>query len=438
MLATSGCQTVVVGEEALGALRKVLESAPDPLTIVLPLTAEANDLAAAFGRHRFVTAAELDPASDWGGPPQVAPEATAYLLFTSGSTGIPKGVPVSQANVAGYLDYVGDLYGVVESDRFSQTFDLTFDLSVHDLFVCWSGGACLCCLPQASLIGPAKFIRDERLTMWFSVPSHGMVMQRMRMLKPGAFPSLRYSLFCGEPLSVSLASAWQKAAPNSTVENLYGPTEATIAILRHRWDEQRSPDHAVNGIVSIGEPFEGQRACIVDDRLGRLPAGETGELCLSGSQVVDGYLDDPEKTREQFVTLPDAAREVWYRTGDLARYDAEGGYRYLGRLDSQVKIMGIRVELQEVEQAVRRAARTETAVCVAWPLHEGSAEGIVAFVAGAPVDRSDAQIIEECRRALPDFMAPKKVHRLDALPLNASGKVDRGKLAASLNEGGTA
>lgn len=435
MLAASGCRALLVGEEALDALPQILKGVTEPLTIIAPFVPSMDGLAAIFDRHRFIAAAELARESDWTGPPPVDRHATAYLLFTSGSTGVPKGVPVRQDNVAAYLDHVCEAYGVRETDRFSQTFDLTFDLSVHDLFVCWSAGACLCCLPQASLIGPAKFIRENELTMWFSVPSLGLLMQRLRLLKPDALPSLRYSLFCGEALPAALASAWQIAAPNSTVENLYGPTEATIAILRYRWDEQRSPAETINGIVPIGEPFAGQRACVVSDTQQRLSDGASGELCLSGSQVVTGYLDDPGKTREQFLVLPDEPGVTWYRTGDLARHDATVGFRYLGRSDSQVKIRGWRVELQEVEQAVRRAARTEMAICIAWPERDGSAEGIVAFVAGPTSGPDEAQIVAACRQSLPDYMVPANVHRLDALPLNASGKVDRGALAAMLREG---
>ena len=207
--------------------------------------------------------------------PRVDNNAPAYLLFTSGSTGTPKGVLVNQGNVTSYLDYVGPRYAINADDRCSQNFDLTFDLSVHDLFVCWDAGATLCPYPEQYL-APVSIINEKDLTVWFSVPSVVKFASKLGLLEPGAFPSLRLSLFCGEALSARLATLWEQAAPHSIVENIYGPTEATIAISHYRWDPVRSPRECPRGIVPIGWIFEGQQCCIVDDALSPLPAGEPG------------------------------------------------------------------------------------------------------------------------------------------------------------------
>src|SRR5438034_7176814 len=131
--------------------------------------------------------------------------------------------------------------------------------------------------------------------------------------------SLRCSLFCGEPLPAAYAQSWQEAAPNSIVENLYGPTEATIAIAHYRWDSKRSSGECVNGIVPIGRIFEGQQFRVTDSQGEKAPIGESGELCLSGSQVTNSYWNNPAKTQMQFVRLTGASEQVWYRTGDLTK-----------------------------------------------------------------------------------------------------------------------
>jgi amino acid adenylation domain-containing protein len=439
MLALSGCAVLIVGKECLGQLSGLLASADRPLTLILPEVSDLGELLQSHSRHRFITAGQLPVPGGEGLPtPEDSTSASpAYLLFTSGSTGVPKGVPISQGNVRSYVDYICRRYDVNEHDRFSQQFDLTFDLSAHDLFVCWERGACLYCVPEKSRMAPARFIRDHQLTMWFSVPSVAGLLGKMRLLSPGCFPSLRCSLFCGEPLPAAYAESWQEAAPNSIVENLYGPTEATIAIAHYRWNSKKSPGECLNGIVPLGQMFEGQESRTTDSRGEIVPTGEVGELCLSGSQVAGGYWNDPAKTRQQFVRLPGAREQIWYRTGDLVKRDEAGNLCYLGRVDHQIKIRGYRVELQEIEAVLRRACGTEQVVSVPWPVDNGTAEGVVAFVSGVK-EFDQARVLANCGDVLPDYMIPKRIYLLDELPLNPNQKVDRGKLRKLLLEGAVA
>src|SRR5439155_5413193 len=202
-----------------------------------------------------------------------------------------------------------------EEDRCSQTFDVTFDLSVHDMFVTWEAGACLCCPTRKELIKPGEFISGSRLTTWFSVPSTGVFMKKLGMLKPDMYPGLRLSLFCGEALPTEVARAWSEAAPNSIIENIYGPTELTIACTAYRWNRDSSPAECELGIVPIGEPFDGTEAIVVDENLQEVSVGMPGELLMTGPQVTLGYWQDPERTSKAFV-IPPGRRQIYYRTGD--------------------------------------------------------------------------------------------------------------------------
>jgi len=433
MLRASGCKTLVVGQECAAALESLLPRADKPLTLIIPDSGwePGSDTPS---RHRVIPARQLQEVADPREPAVDADDA-AYLLFTSGSTGVPKGVAVSQSNVVAYMEFAAKRFGIHGGDRCSQNFDLTFDLSVHDLFTCWDAGAALCPYPEQTLT-PATFVDELGLTVWFSVPSVAMFASKVRLLQPGAFPTLRWSLFCGEALSSSLAAAWQQAASNSILENLYGPTEATIAITYYRWDPATSPAECVRGLVPIGWPFDGQQVCAVNEELALVPAGESGELCLGGSQVTRGYLNDPEKTAKSFVRLKHTGDQVWYRTGDVVRQDERGCLFYLGRRDFQVKVNGYRVELQEIDLVLREAARTELAVAIPWPLSEGSASGIVGVLSGSD-PAQDAEIIAACKSRLPRYMVPQRLYHFSEIPLNVNGKIDRGKITEMLASQGS-
>lgn len=435
MLRQSQCNAVIVGEEGRKTLEALLPHMERNLTILLPDVADTPAIASAFPQHRFISSRGLVSGSQSSETPIVAPDSVAYLLFTSGSTGEPKGVPVSQDNVKAYIRYICNQYQVSEYDRFSQMFDMTFDLSVHDMFVCWERGACLYVVPDAYVMAPAKFIKEQRLTMWFSVPSVVGFMSKMGTLKPGEFPSLRVSLFCGEPLPASSATAWRNAAPQSIIENLYGPTETTIAITRYRWDASNSPSACINATVPIGWVFDGQDACVVDQEGNPVSAEEPGELCLSGSQVTRGYWNNPGKTAQQFVRLSAFGKKLWYRTGDLVKQDQSGCLYYLGRMDHQVKIRGYRVELQEIDFVLRIASECEQVVSIAWPVREGIADGIIAFIFGSS-NRSTDDILAYCRDMLPEYMVPRQIHYLDDVPLNVNGKIDRSQLVKLIDNRG--
>lgn len=426
MLERSGCRAVVVDEMSARQLDAILADIKQPLILLLPEAGDVSGLAARWPQHRVLGARDLVPPTADLAPVEASPDAIAYVLFTSGSTGSPKGVMVSQRNVWSYLDVVVPRYGLTEEDRCSQNFDLTFDVSVHDLFVTWEAGACLCCPTQKSIISPGKFIKDARLTAWFSVPSTPVFMKTLGMLKPGFYPSLRLSLFAGEALPVEVVKGWAAAVPNSVIENIYGPTELTITCTGYRWDNTSSPAECEQGVVPIGEPFEGMEALIVDEQLREVPVGVPGELIMAGPQVALGYLNDPEKTAAAFV-IPPGRDRVFYRTGDrVRRAAADKPLVYLGRMDNQVKVLGHRVELGEIEAVVREESAVDGVVALGWPVGPAGAGGIEVFLQSEAFDSKALRARLEIR--LPVYMVPRRIHFLPSFPLNANGKYDRAAL----------
>src|SRR5437762_12132921 len=317
MLEKSMCRTLVVDKESESQLSELLRGLATPMVILCPDRVDATETSARLPAHRVVGANEFVDANRWH-PPKVSQNAIAYLLFTSGSTGQPKGVMVSHANVLHYVDYVTKRYGFTSNDRASQNFDITFDLSAHDMFVAWQSGACVCCPSQKQLIKPGAFLNDSRLTIWFSVPSTAVFMRRLGELKPGLYPHLRLSLFCGEALPVDVVRDWSLAAPNSIIENIYGPTELTIGCTAYRWNNQTSLDECKKGIVPIGEPFEDMEAAIVDEKLREVAIGCEGEPLMTGPQLTRGYWCDEEKTARAFVSIA-GRNDIYYRTGDRVR-----------------------------------------------------------------------------------------------------------------------
>jgi non-ribosomal peptide synthetase component F len=339
---------------------------------------------------------------------------------------------VAHRNVTAFLDAMVDRYHITEEDRFSQTFDLTFDLSVFDMFVAWERGARVCCPTQAQKMLPAKYIQERELTVWFSVPSTGVLMSKLRMLKPDQYPKLRWSLFCGEGLPREIIEAFAAAAPSSIAENLYGPTELTIATTLYRWNPETSPAQCELGLVPIGEPYPGMDVLVVDESLAEVAAGETGELLMSGPQLTLGYWKDAEKTDAAFM-LPPGKDRLYYRTGDRVRSQkGPSPMVYLGRVDNQIKIQGYRVELGEIEMVIREEAKVDTAIALGWPETAAGADGVVVFITDASVDTG--AVLGRTKERLPNYMAPRTIHCIDEFPLNANSKVDRKALTQKLRD----
>ena len=386
-----------------------------------PLSGQAVD-----GAHAL-------PAYDATDAPRpVAPEHPGYIEFTSGTTGVPKGVVVPVRAVARFVAVNRTLFDVGPSDRTAGLAEITFDISVFDMFFTWDRGAALCVVPATQTMAPLRFLHEQAITVLFSVPSMVDMMSRMKLLQANALPGLRVSIFSGEPLPSTLAQVWRAAAPASSVDNFYGPTEATVACSRERFEgAERTPSE--RGIVSIGRPFPHTRLAVVDEQHEMVAPGVPGELAIAGEQLALGYYGDLERTAQKFVTL---AGERWYLTGDQVRADADGRYFYLGRLDNQVKVRGHRVELEEVEAHLRAVSGVHGVAVVAWPARDGTADGLVAFLGDQTLATRAAEIRKALRGKLPGHMVPTALHFVPALPLSANGKIDRRALIARLAAGG--
>jgi amino acid adenylation domain-containing protein len=424
--------TVIAGAESLAILPELLDLAP---AIRVVIAAESADLSALRASHpavHFVDANQVaagERAARFMAP-AVASDDLAYLVFTSGSTGVPKGVAVSHGNLAAYMRNFRALAAPLSTDRVATTFELTFDVALHDMFQAWFSGAALCVVPARQLLAPARFIRNERITYWFSVASAAMLMERQGTLKPGVFPLLRVSMLCGEPLPAGAAAAWAAAAPGSVLYNVYGPTETTMELAFYRWLPERSIAACRRGIVPIGVPFDDHQHLLLDTQEREIDGAGRGELLLAGPQVTQGYWKLAERTAQSFVRLRDRAG-VWYRTGDLVERDENGVYHFVGRLDHQVKLRGHRIELGEIEAALREVAQTSLVAVVAHPVIDGNAQGLVAFVAGGSGAGVDV-LRQGLAARLPAAMVPDRIERVDDLPLNANQKIDRNALLASL------
>jgi amino acid adenylation domain-containing protein len=430
MLQRAEVDAVIVDAQGLPKLVELLRFADHPLVVIVPEPLEG--LPTVPAPHRLVSADALAEAASDPLPP-LEPDAIANLLFTSGSTGQPKGVMVAQRNLVYFIERVLERYTLGPEDRFSQLFELVFDLSGFDMFAAWWVGACVCCPTKAQMLTAGQFVHDARLTVWFSVPSTAVLMKRLGFLEPGALPNLRVSLFCGEALPADVTRAWAEAAPQSVVENLYGPTELTLACTWYTWHPERSPAECENGLVPIGEAFPGMSARVVNADLVEVAPGELGELLMAGPQVTLGYWRDAEKTEAAFV-VPPGTSAVHYRTGDLVRRAVGGApMTFQGRADTQIKVRGYRIELGEVEAAIRAEARTDFAVALGWPKNDAGYDGIVGFVAGVSADPKTLKAAVAKR--LPAYFGLSRVHVLPEFPLNVNGKVDRKALGRMLEEG---
>jgi len=355
----------------------------------------------------------------------------AYILYTSGSTGVPKGVMLTHRNALAFVDWCAAKIGIGPEDRLSNHAPLHFDLSVLDLYLAALGRARVSLVPEEeAYFGSAlgKFINDERITVWYSVPSALTLLTRF-VNEPGSLPSLRAVVFAGEVYPTKQLRELKRVVPQASLWNIYGPTETNV-VTYYPVGELPEDDRT----IPIGRACENSEVFAVKEDGAVADVGEAGELYVRGPSVMKGYWNSPDRTAEVLVPNPVNSNlpDLVYRTGDLVRLRPDGDYDFLGRRDHQIKSRGYRIELGEIEAAIYAHPGVAEGVAIAIP-HENWGAAIVACV--VPRDGAiltEGEIKRHLAKRLPRYMVPARVDVLHNLPRTSTGKVDRQTLARDL------
>jgi amino acid adenylation domain-containing protein len=364
----------------------------------------------------------------------------AYILFTSGSTGSPKGVMLSHLNALTFVNTAHAFFQIGSSDRLSNVCPLHFDMSVFDLFVAIKAGAGVVIIPEHVAMFPvrlAETIAEQKITVWNSVPSVLSLLATYKNLILHDLASLRLVLFAGEVLPLKHLRRLQEAIPAARFCNMYGQTEANSST--YFWVDTAVT--TTEGTLPIGRPLPNFDVFALDDD-GRCvnEPGIEGELYVSGSTIAMGYWENADETRRAFVRHPldPTSNARVYKTGDLVQLNAEGQYTFAGRKDQMIKSRGYRIEIGEVEAVLSVHPGIQHAVVLAIP-DERLGNRISAVVVPAESDRLNIRdVLRHCLAQLPRYMVPETVELRDSLPLTPSGKVDRKKLSAEAVLRGTA
>jgi amino acid adenylation domain-containing protein len=381
----------------------------------------------------------VDPTADPLGVPddpiecRVTPDDLAYILYTSGSTGVPKGVMLTHANATAFVQWAGLEFGVTADDRLASHAPLHFDLSVFDLYASAAAAATVVLVPPEASVLPMelrRFLERERITVSYSVPSVLTQLARRAQLAPGDLPALRTVLFAGEVFPTKYLRRLMAALPHARFANLYGPTETNVCT----WYDVTAPPASDDETVPIGVAVPGTSLAVLGDDDGTATSGCHGELLVQGPSVARGYWRDPQRTSSRFVTSPRPDLPGrWYRTGDLVDAGSDGNLRFVGRRDSQVKSRGYRIELGDVEAAIHAHPAVVECAVVAVPDELVSARLHAFAVVDADVSVRD--LARFTAERVPRPMVPESFEICAALPRTATGKTDRRALVDALHPG---
>lgn len=355
-----------------------------------------------------------------------------YILFTSGSTGIPKGVAVAYRSVIDYIDaYIGEV-GIACSDILGNQTPFYTDMSLKDLYMSLKVGATICIIPQKYFMTPKKllqYLQENKVTTIAWVPTAYRIVSQFDALSKIRPEYLSKFIFSGESMPTSVYNYWRSFYKNSKFIQQYGPTEITGACTSFTVEKEYKNDT----IIPIGKPFGNTRIILLDENDDQINAeqmpGVAGEICVSGTCLSMGYYNNPEKTREVFVQNPCISQyaSLIYRTGDLGKWDAEGNLIFVSRKDYQIKHAGKRIELGEIEVAVLSVEKVKACCCV----QNRRKDALALYYTG---EISGKDIAEALHSKLPGYMIPTIYNCLEELPVLPSGKLNRKMVDQWANE----
>lgn len=356
---------------------------------------------------------------------KVTEKALAYMLYTSGSTGQPKGVMISHKAAMAFAEWAFKTFNIKSEDNVSSHAPFHFDLSVFDIYVSVMAGATIHLVPQGLSSFPKSivdFIEDNNISTWYSVPSILIQLVLHGNLEERNLPSLRQVLFAGEVFASKYLKKLMELVPHAEYFNLYGPTETNV-ITYYRVSKPPSDDKT----IPVGVPCDGVKSFIADKSGKLVPGGETGELYVECPTLMDGYWNDREKTEKVLFRNPfdPSSDKMIYRTGDLVNRNEQGELEYHGRCDAMIKSRGYRIELGEIEAVLSSHPGIRESAVTAVPDDETGNKIKAVIVPKSRPDISGNDIRLFCSKNLPHYMIPEIISFLDALPRTSTGKIDR-------------